>query len=90
MRIHIVRDESKAINTFIDILTALLAAIFIFLMVGKWEVAGIFFLAVLLNVLGIPLLFVYPLPWWVIYIIVVWWLLDLLIHSKREVDKNDD
>ena len=46
------------------------------------KVGAIAFIAMALNIFGIPLLFL-GLPYWVIYVIIIEWLIDIYKESKR-------
>ena len=71
----------KSTYILLDMLEKLLGAFAIFLITSNPVIAGISFLAIMLNIFGIPLLFVHPLPWWIIYVIVIWWIWDIFDYD---------
>jgi len=65
----------------IDLLTKMAISIAIAYVAGT-KVAAIAFIAMILNIFGIPLLFL-GLPYWVIYVVVVIWVVDIYTGLER-------
>ena len=65
----------------IDLLTKVAISIAIAYVAGA-KVAAIAFIAMILNIFGIPLLFL-GLPYWVIYVVVITWVLDICTELVR-------
>ena len=71
-----------------SIFSDLIIAFSIYLITNSTKIAGVSLLTSLLNIFGIPILFITRLPVWVIYVIVLGWCLDLISWNK-EVDKDE-
>jgi len=69
------------IKPVIDVLVMGAIALAIAVIVNT-KVGAVTFIAMMLNIFGIPLLFL-DLPHWVIYVIVVVWVSDLYAEYKR-------
>ena len=57
-----------------------------------WMLFGKLWLTLMMSLFGIPLLFIFNFPLWILYIIIVTWILELAdIHQfKKTVEKIED
>ena len=74
--------NTRVVNYSISIIMDILITFAVFLVTGSKVVAGKFFIVASLNVFGLPLIFLFDLPLWSIYVIVVFWIYEIVWVSK--------
>ena len=74
-------ERRVTLDNVADFVTKAVISIAIAYVAGA-KVAAIAFIAMILNIFGIPLLFL-GLPYWVIYVVVVIWVVDIYTGLER-------